>query len=132
MFFNIQQVLKKMIQLLKLLFHMFKRHGEVQTSRINKIIFMKRKIYASFVVMLLTFRTMQELGCNLGARTLILAIFPVVLLCGPTLSSLAIGVVFFLASRTDWILTNQDRSDIDNLVLPKLTAAGVPIRSLWP
>jgi O-antigen/teichoic acid export membrane protein len=88
-------------------------------------------LIANFVVMLLTFRTMQGLGCNLGARTLILAIFPVVLLCGPIVSSLAIGVVFFLASRTDWILSNQDRTDIDNLVLPKLTAAGLPIRSLW-
>ncbi len=89
-------------------------------------------LIANFVVMLLTFRTMGSLGCKLGARTLILAIFPAILLCGPTLSALAIGLVFFLASRTDWVLTDQDRTDIDNLVVPKLTATGLPIRSLWP
>jgi polysaccharide transporter, PST family len=89
-------------------------------------------LIANFVVMLLTFRTMNRLGCNLGARTLILSIFPVVLLCGPSLSALALGVVFWLASRTNWVLTEQDRSDIDRLVLPKLVRAGVPIRSLWP
>ncbi len=89
-------------------------------------------LIANFVVMLLTFRTMRQLGCNLGARTWILSIFPAVLLLGPTLSALAIGVVFFLSSRTDWILSSQDRADIDKLVLPKLTSAGLTLRSLWP
>lgn len=103
------------------LIHYFGLYGTVSATLI-----------ANFVVMLLTFRTMHVLGCNLGARTLTFAVFPAVLLCGPTVSALAIGVVFFLASRTEWILTSQDRSDIDNLLLPKLSAAGVPIRSLWP
>ena len=103
------------------LIHFFGLYGTVSAT-----------LLANFVVMLLTFRTMHSLGCNLGARTLALAIFPAVLLCGPTVSALAIGVVFFLASRTNWILTEQDRTDIDNLVLPKLVRAGVPIRSLWP
>jgi polysaccharide transporter, PST family len=89
-------------------------------------------LIANLVVMLLTFRTMHNLGCNLGARTFVFALFPIILFFGPTLSSLAIGVVFFLSSRTNWILTDQDRAEIDNLVLPKIMAAGVPIRSLWP
>ena len=89
-------------------------------------------LIANFVVMLLTIRSMHSLGCNLGARTFTLAIFPIVLLCGPVAASLAIGVVFFLASRTEWILTSQDRIDIDDLVLPKLATAGVRVRSLWP
>ncbi len=89
-------------------------------------------LIANFVVMLLTIRSMHGLGCSLGARTLSLAIFPIVLLFGPIAASLALGAVFFLASRTEWILTRQDRSDIDLLLLPKLAAAGIPIRSLWP
>ncbi len=103
------------------LIHYFGLYGTVSATLI-----------ANFVVMLLTFRTMGSLGCQLGARTLIFVIFPAVLLCGPILSALAIGVVFFLTSRTNCILTEQDRTDIDNLVLPRLTAAGIPIRSLWP
>ena len=103
------------------LIHYFGLYGTVSATLI-----------ANFVVMLLTFRTIHGLGCKLGARTLIFAIFPAVLLCGPTLAALAIGGVFFLASRTDWVLTDQDRADIDNLLLPKLNAAGIPIRSIWP
>jgi O-antigen/teichoic acid export membrane protein len=87
---------------------------------------------ANFVVMMLTFGSIHSMGCNLGARTLILSIFPVVLLCGPIVSAFAIAVVFFLAGRTELILTIQDRKDIDSLLLPKLARAGVPIRSLWP
>lgn len=89
-------------------------------------------LFANLVVMLMTFRTMHGLGCNVDARTIVFALFPVILLCGPTLSALAIGVVFFLASRTDWILSPQDRQEIDDLALPKLSAAGIRIQSLWP
>ncbi len=89
-------------------------------------------LVANFVVMLLTFRSMARLGCSVGARTFILSAFPAVLLLGPTPAAVAIGLLFILASRTQYVLTSQDRSDIDQLVIPKLNAFGVPIRSLWP
>lgn len=103
------------------LIHYFGLYGAVTATLI-----------ANFVVMALSFRTMNRLGCSLGTRTLLLAIFPVVLLFGPVLSSIALSLMFFLASRTDWILTDQDRIEIDNLVMPKLALLGVPFQSLWP
>ena len=89
-------------------------------------------LVANLLVMLLTFRSMASLGCSVGARTIILSAFPAVLLFGPLVAALAIGLLVVLASRTDYVLTSQDRSDIDELVLPKLNAFGIPIRSLWP
>ncbi len=89
-------------------------------------------LVSNFVVMALTFRSMRRLGCAVGARTLILATFPAILLLGPLASAVAIGVLVVLASRTDYVLTSRDRDDIDELVIPKLRAVGISLRSLWP
>ena len=75
-------------------------------------------LVANFVVMTLTFRSMRRLGCAMDTRTLALSSFPAVLLLGPTASAVAIGCLVILASRTEYILTKQDRDDIDAIVLP--------------
>ena len=89
-------------------------------------------LIANLVVVLLTFRSMQRLGCSMGARTLALATFPAVLLLGPIASAFAIGVLVLLASRTNWVLSSQDRDDIDSIVVPKLRAVGISLPTLWP
>ncbi len=89
-------------------------------------------LVANLLVMLLAFCSMARLGCWLGSRTIILSAFPAVLLLGPIAAAIAIGLLFILASRTDCVLSAQDRDDIDGLVVPKLNAIGLPICSLWP
>ena len=89
-------------------------------------------LIANLIVMLLTFESMRRLGCSMGWRTVILAAFPIVLLWGATLASVSIAILFYLASRTDYLLSQEDRGDIDAIFIPKLNAAGVPLRSLWP
>lgn len=89
-------------------------------------------LVANFVVMTLTFRSMRRLGCAMDTRTLALSSFPAVLLLGPTASAVAIGCLVILASRTEYILTKQDRDDIDAIVLPKLRACRIELASLWP
>jgi polysaccharide transporter, PST family len=89
-------------------------------------------LIANFAVMLLTFRSMRIGGCPVTGRTLVFAIFPAVILTGPTIAAMAAGVLFWVASRTDWLLTDADRHEMDLMVIPKLNRVGVPLDSLWP
>lgn len=89
-------------------------------------------LIATFLVLLLTFRTMQKSGCRLDTRSLFFAGMPIVLLLGPAIATLALAVVIVMAGRTDWILSSAERAQIDSLVLPKIQKFRVPITSLWP
>ncbi len=75
-------------------------------------------LIANLIVMLFTFESMRRLGCCMGFRTLALSAFPAVLLFGATVSSAGIAFLFYLASRTDYLLSDQDREEINAVVIP--------------
>lgn len=89
-------------------------------------------LLANLGVMLMTFRSMRRSGCPVTTRTLVFALFPIVLLAGPVPAAIAIGSLFWAASRTDWLLTDADRHEIDQMIIPKLNRIGLPLESLWP
>lgn len=87
---------------------------------------------ANWVVMLLTFRSLGRYGCPLSRRTIGLTMLPAVILCGPAIAIYVVGGMIFLAGRTEWVLCEKDRGDIDALVIPRLQRFGIPVNSLWP
>ncbi len=87
---------------------------------------------ANLVVMLLTFRSLHQLGCAISRQTLILACLPLVLLFGASAAAVGIAILFFIAGRTEWILSSEDRQEIDAFLLPKLSKSRIHLRSLWP
>jgi polysaccharide transporter, PST family len=89
-------------------------------------------LIANLAVMFLTFRSMHQFGCPIERRTILFAVLPAVLLLGPTISAIVVVGLFFIASRTEWLLSKEDRQDIDALILPKLKKLGYKFDSLWP
>ncbi len=87
---------------------------------------------SSLVSLVMLHRLMAVEGCDLGKTSLILYLVPGVLIAGPIASLLMIGALIALSGRTNWILTQQDRADLDDALLPKLAKLGVRISTLWP
>jgi polysaccharide transporter, PST family len=87
---------------------------------------------SNLLVMLLTFRSIGKYGCKVDRRALGLALLPAILLFGAATASCAITALFFIAGRTEWLLSKQDRADINAAVLPKLERFKIKLDSLWP
>ncbi len=89
-------------------------------------------MFANFAVMLLTFRSMNQHGCRVESRTIALCGLPMLLLAGPVPSACIVAGLVFLAGRTQWLLSESDRHELDQLIVPRLKALGLPLQSLWP
>lgn len=87
---------------------------------------------ANLVTLLLLFWRMSRCGCSLGPGTVWLCFAPLAVPAGPVVTMLALVVIVFLAGRTEWLLSQVDRQQIDEAVLGKLKRYGIRLRSLWP
>ena len=89
-------------------------------------------LIANFVLLLLTLATMSRAGCRIDARTVFFSLCPVIILLGTHVAAIGLTLMVVISGRTNWILNQRDRSDIDALVLPILKKIRVPITTLWP
>ncbi|QDV27433.1 lipopolysaccharide biosynthesis protein [Aureliella helgolandensis] len=87
---------------------------------------------AGMVSLLLLFWQMGKLGCNLPRGTLVLCMSLAVVPAGPIVASVAFAILVVLAGRTEWLLSANDRAEIDAMLIPKLNRFGVAIDSVWP
>jgi O-antigen/teichoic acid export membrane protein len=87
---------------------------------------------SNLVVMMGTFWRVHQEGCHLDARVLVAGFFPVLLLLGPELTMVGFLAMTVIAVRTDWLLNEEDRSELDQAIIPKLRKLHLPIQSLWP
>ena len=87
---------------------------------------------ANGVVLSLTFWRVSREGCRIHWGTYFICLTPSLLLFGPIAAAVGLSTLFFIASRTEWLLTCQDRKEIDQLVLPQLSKLGFKPASLWP
>ncbi len=76
---------------------------------------------------------MRQLGWHPGWGTALLCcLAPLGLVGGAPAAMAVLGGVVLLAGRTEWLLTRQDRQDIDALFLPHVQRLGIRVASLWP
>ena len=87
---------------------------------------------ANLLALLLLFWRMRACGCNLGWGTVVLTITPLALVGGAIPATAALTLIVFAAGRTEWLLSAQDREQIDELALQKLERFGIRLQSIWP
>lgn len=87
---------------------------------------------ASLLSLLLLRKLVAESGCDLGASSLVVMMVPISLIGGPILAAAVIVALVFIAGRTNYLLSQQDRQDIDAAILPKLEKLGLRLTTIWP
>ncbi len=86
---------------------------------------------ANLFTLLLLVWQMHRFGCRLGWGTIALCLTPAAITAGPEIAALSLVVIVFVAGRTQWLLSNEDRLQIDAAIIPKLRKLGIPLQSLW-
>lgn len=87
---------------------------------------------SNLLALLLLLQQLGRFGCKVGIGTLILCLLPVSLGLGVNVSAMVLVLIVFAMGRTDWLLTDDDRSNIDEVVMPRLAKLGLKIKSIWP
>ncbi|GAB5403567.1 MAG: lipopolysaccharide biosynthesis protein [Aureliella sp.] len=87
---------------------------------------------SSLLALLLLGQLVRRLGCDLGASSFLVMLLPICLVGGPVLASAVVLAIVFVVGHTNWILSEKDRSDIDEAILPKLQKFGLRLDSIWP
>jgi len=82
-------------------------------------------------ILLMTLVEMHRSGLRLGIRCIGFTLLPISLLFGYLPAVIVLSIVFVLIGRTDWLMTKQEKSAIDQATVPKLNRLGLPIQSLW-
>lgn len=87
---------------------------------------------STMVTLLMTVWFVHRNGCRIDTASVVLLALPSVLVCGPVATALILYLVLVVIGRTDWILSREDRREIDRLLLPKLDRFRIRLESLWP
>jgi PST family polysaccharide transporter len=87
---------------------------------------------SSILVLFALYKRMETLGCRLGPSLYVLTLAPAMLLAGPVLAALGFVALVMLSGRTNWLFSQQERDQLDALILPKLQQLRLPLVSLWP
>lgn len=87
---------------------------------------------AGLVVLLLLFWQMARGGCPIGWGTWALCVAPLSFVLGPTAVAVVLATIVFVAGRTNWLLSAEDRSQIDAALLPRLERFGIRSETIWP
>ncbi len=87
---------------------------------------------ANLFTLLLLLWQMSRSGCKLDNGTLALCLAPLSIAAGPVAAALVLAGIVVVVGRTQWLLSDADRQQIDALLLPKLRRLGMHLQSLWP
>ncbi len=87
---------------------------------------------ANLVTLLLLLWQMSRTGCWLGWGTVALCLAPLCVAAGPVVATITVLIIVAIAGRTTWLLSHNDRQQIDAVLLPKLERLGFRLRTLWP
>ncbi len=82
-------------------------------------------------MLILTLVEMHRSGVELRMRCIWFTLLPISLLFGNVPSAMVLSMVFVLIGRTDWLLTNEEKSAVDKAAIPKLKQLGFSIQTLW-
>lgn len=83
------------------------------------------------LLLLLVLRRVDREGCSIGRRTVLVSLLPLSLAFGPAVSALVLMVLAIVCGRTNWLLSDEDRAKIDELLIPYCKKLRLPIASLW-
>ncbi len=87
---------------------------------------------ANVVSLALVFWQMSLAGCRLDRGTCILCATPLVLVGGMFAATAALVLLVVIAGRTDWLLKDGDRRQIDEMLQERLAPYGLRFGSIWP
>ncbi len=86
---------------------------------------------AGGVILLATIYTLCRHQVSLDPASYFLCCLPITLLCGPIVAIAFATVAVVVASRTKFLLTSEEKSLIDNAILPQLSRFKIEIPSIW-
>lgn len=87
---------------------------------------------ANLLTLLLLLWQMSRHGCSLGWGTWALCLTPLCVAAGPVVATISLLIIVAIVGRTSWLLSPDDRQQIDSAILPKLERLGIRLRTLWP
>jgi len=78
-----------------------------------------------------TILVMRFLGADMRRGSFLILLLPLMLAVGVLPAALAWSVVIIACSRTDWVLSADEKRLLDSVFLPILRRAGVRLQSIW-
>ncbi|MEO8268630.1 MAG: polysaccharide biosynthesis C-terminal domain-containing protein [Aureliella sp.] len=87
---------------------------------------------ANLFTLLLLMWQLARHGCSLGWGTLALCLTPLSVAAGPAVATITLLIIVAIAGRTTWLLSPNDRQQIDSALLPQLERLGIRLQTLWP
>ncbi|MCA9129529.1 MAG: oligosaccharide flippase family protein [Planctomycetales bacterium] len=87
---------------------------------------------AGLFTLLLLFGTLSRNGCSVDVATVVLCCTPIAVAFGAIPAALILCIVVVVAGRTNWLLSDADRQQIDRALLPRLKRWGVALPTIWP
>lgn len=87
---------------------------------------------SGFVTLMLLYWRLAHNGCPLDASTVCLCVAPVIVAAGAVPAAVLLVAIVLVAGRTDWLLSVDDRLQIDEVVLPRLEKLGIRLTTVWP
>lgn len=86
---------------------------------------------ANLIVFALTFAWVGKAGCPLGWSTFAVCLIPAAIAAGPIAAAIALAAIAPVACRTNWLLRDVDRREIDQCLVPILGRLGLRLSTLW-
>jgi polysaccharide transporter, PST family len=83
------------------------------------------------LLLFLVLRRVDREGCSIRRRTLAVSCLPLSLSFGPAVAAVLLMALAVVCGRTNWLLSDDDRAKIDQLLLPYCKKLRLPIASLW-
>lgn len=78
-----------------------------------------------------TIVVMRSLGADMRRGSFMILLLPLTLAVGVLPAALAWSAVVIVCSRTDWVLSADEKRLLDSVFLPILHKAGVRLQSIW-
>jgi polysaccharide transporter, PST family len=86
---------------------------------------------AGISILAMTLVEMLRSGVAFRWNSLWFCLLPLTLVLGSAFSAMALALMFWLASRTDWLLTSAEKKTLDQALIPRLRKFGWSRGSLW-
>lgn len=83
-------------------------------------------------ILVLTIAMLWRSGITLGSSFVWILLLPLSLVFGVIPAAICLTALLLTLSRTNWILTSDEKSQLDSSLIPQLNKLGISLKSLWP
>lgn len=87
---------------------------------------------AGGLILILTITMLWRSGISLGKSFPCIVLLPLSLVAGTIPAAICLAALLIMLSRTNWVLSAEEKAQLDSSLIPQLNKLGISLKSLWP